>query len=396
MGRIEATSTEMRLLLLSFFLLLPTSSAKAGALEVLGGELVSTIQPDDGFVDDVFAFDAGGRRLAWLRSTATGTTEIHVRDLVQQAELQYGTLKGIPQGLSAMQFVLDGNHLVWFKRGDKTRGGLMDANGRTIRRFAAASELSVTTVGGEEFLSTYRSAQGKDGSERHSLELASLLTGKRKGKATTLAVNSRGVNPVLGFRLSHFKDGHRVAVGVKSGSWDPTTKIRSLDSYAEYSLPERAFIKRLEIEDLKAHREFLSVRQNGPALDQFLFARGSELVLAGDKISPVALAEPFEHYNAKTLSMRELADGSIVFAVQIDPVHPAAAAAKRAAKKWTDFYFLPAGELVAKRLARVFAAGNERLVWQGTGEYLAILDGHVGFERGGPRLRVYQVGHGAL
>lgn len=382
----------MRWFLIALFLVGSIGEVAAKPIEVLGGELVTTIEPDDGFVDDAFAFDSGGRRFAWIRSTATGVSEIHTYDLVQKAELSHGVLKGIPQDVSTLQFVQDGRQFAWFKEGEKTRGGLFSDNGRSIRKFAAASELSITTLNGREYLSTYRSVRGKSGSENHSVELTNLATGKRLGKATTFSVNSRGVNSALGFRLSHFKDGHRIAVGVKSGAWDPETKIRSLDTHAEYSLTGREFVKKLEIEDLKAHREFLAVRQNGPASDRFLEPVGDQLVLAGDELSPITLAEPFTHYDGKTLSTRDLGDGSILFAIQIDPVHPEAAKAKRAEKKWTDVYLLAVGDAKAKRIARVFVRGEEPLVWQGTSEFLAILDEHVGFERGGPRLRVYKIG----
>ena len=346
----------------------------------------------------------GGSRIAWIGVTAGGNAYVHIFDTAQKAELYSARIKKFPASITDLQFTLDGNHLVWFDRSsDRTTGGLWSLqlnarkNSTTVsqRRFASATDLRTFVKNGEEFLSTYRMTSSKNGSERHSVEVTSLLTGKRAGKATTLAVSSRGTNSALGFRLNHFTNAYTYAAGTKSGRWDPSTKIRSLDTYAEYSLPERSFVKTADISDVNSHREFLSVRQNGAAESEFLAVKGTgddkKLVIASTELRAVTLAEPLAHYSTSSLEEHRLATGAVVFSLQIDPVHPEAAEAKIAAKKWTDYYYLENGKTSAQRLARVFSRAQDEITWQGSDSYLALLEKHRGFDRGGPRLYVFQL-----
>ena len=275
-----------------------------------------------------------------------------------------------------------------------------------IRKFGPALDIVRTTYEGQEALVVHDVSAPKGSSKRgkkagadqpvvsHSVAVYNIGTGKLIGKKTNLELNADDKNEELDFTLKFWANNFTVAVGIKGGVWDRKENQRSPDFEGHYEMPTRTFSKRLEIKDVRAHRErmFRMVKYAKRMQDIVVKHNlsGLDLVSNGE-FTPVTLSEPFHHYDPSTLVVQPATSGTMFFSITIDPVHPDAAAKRRAVKPWTDLYEYDLRTGKATRRARLLAKKGRRHAWRANASHWAVMPRHIGFDRGGSEMQIYRL-----
>lgn len=382
----------------------PAAKPKPGA--TVGVRLVHTVKPPSGFVDDPIAFDGAGSRLAYVHSDSAALCQLEVLDIAQGfASIASIDLAKVTTAPSDLAFTAGADRVfVTYRVGASEDGAgkaavLVDVStGKIVRRFGPADDVRLGRYDGEPVVVAYDATRKRDRKGRvwvtHRVDVRRLDTGKRVGKPLSLVADDTGYIEKLDFRLQYWLDDYLTAVGVKGGTWDRVEDQRSPDVAARYDVVQRLFVRKDPIADLTEFAREVQVRREHANEASFLRVAhdlsGLYWHRDGERAVPIALAQPFHHYDPKSLLYQRAADGGMFFSLEIDPVNPDAVARKKADPKWLDLYRLAPGAAKAERVGRVLL-GQRKIAWRASDRHWALLEKHIGFSRGGPVLRVYAV-----
>ena len=381
--------------------------------QIQSAELVQTIKPAEGFIDDPFAFDRAGSRLLYVNSDTGSSAHVVVLDTFQRTELRRVNLKKFTIKPSKAEFAIDGEHFVVWSEHNKTGKqvvALMSNKGKVIRKFGPALDIVRTDYEGQDAMVVHdvlsiksrpkRKRKRKSVSTeespavRHSVAVYSVATGKLLGKKTDLDLTAQDKSPTLDFTLKFWAKDFTVAVGIKGGEWDRKEDQRSPDFEGHYHMPTRTFSKRLPIKNIVAHRARMDRLVKYAKRSQDVVIKhnlsGIDFVSNGD-FTAIQLGEPFHHYDPSTLITQAASGGSIFFSITIDPVHPDAAARRRAVKPWTDLYEYDLSSKQATRRARLLPEKGRKHAWRANSTHWAVMPRHIGFDRGGSELQIYKL-----
>ncbi len=371
----------------------------AGAQDLEGAKPLTTAKPPSGFVDDWFAFDGAGGRVLWINADAAARAEIRVVDLAQGgAQLAAVDISKFTLAPLRAHFVLDGGSFFVVAAPAEADGpvtaALIDGTGKVVRSFGPANDIVLHEGARTEVVTYTRTIKpGKKGgpTTTHRVTITDLATGKRRINRELVADES-GLVAKLDFRITAFLSDYTRAVGVKGGYWDKKEDTRTPDVEAWYSLDTGKFEKTLPITDLMGQAKKAKLFADHPNVDPFLMVADdlTSLLRVADGVpQKIDLAQPFHHYDHKSLQVQPGSTaGSIFFTFTIDPVNADAVAKKKAVTEWVDLYELKAGETKAIRRARVKKTGNG-FRFRATATHWALLPRHVGFSRGGAELRLF-------
>jgi hypothetical protein len=372
--------------------------------DVKDAKLVETIKPLKGFVDDGVVFDGAGGRLVYINSDSGTMSTLKVLDIGQKfAEIRTIDLSSFTTTPTRVELVPGSESIYVAYRvgsGDDATiaAALVDSNGKVKRKFGPATDVRLTTYEGDLVVVTYDVARKrtKKGEVQmsHTVEVRALESGKRVGKKVTMLADDSGYVKKLDFKLQYWQDDYLTAVGIKGGQWDRKQDQRSPDSAGRYDIVQRLFAKRRLIKDVTEHALRVQIRAEHPNEASFLRVTNDltavQWVTEAGEIADVEFAEPFHHYDPKSLRYQLAADGGMYFSLTIDPVNPDAVGRKKADPKWLDLYRVAPGKTKAKRLARLLV-GKRDVEWVASAEHWAVLQKHVGFSRGGTELDVYKL-----
>ncbi len=378
-------------------------------MPVKSAKLVQTIAPSNGFVDDPFTFDRAGSRLLYVNSDTGTSSEVVVIDVLQKTKLRRVSIGNFTVKPSKVQFAIDGEHfLVWEenKNTGKQVAALISSTGQVLRNFGPAKDLVRTTYEGQDAIVIHDEVRpelsqreikkyvGDLPTVRHTVSVHNLESGKLIGKTTNLDLTATDKNAELDFTLKFWAKDFTVAVGIKGGEWDRKEDQRSPDVEGHYVMPTRTFSKRIAIKDVRAHRERMYRMAKHQKRSQDILVRhnlsGLDFVFDG-KFTPFTLSEPFHHYDSTTLVVQASQGNSMFFTMSIDPVHPDAAARRRAVKPWTDLYEYNTRTKKATRRARLLTKRGRKHSWRANSTHWAVLPRHIGFGRGGSELKIYKL-----
>jgi hypothetical protein len=118
-------------------------------------------------------------------------------------------------------------------------------------------------------------------------------------------------------------------------------------------------------------------------------------LLSQERHQPIALAQPFAHYDPKSLQYQATDDGVFFFTLKIDPVNAEAVARKKADPEYLDLYEYRIGDKKATRRARILMTSKRSISWRTTGEYWVLVPRLMGFSRGGKELQIYKLNNKA-
>ena len=367
----------------------------------VGVKPLSTIHPDPGFVEDAYAFDGPGGRLALVRADAAALAEVEVVDLNQGGtSLARFDIAKATTWVTDIAFVSGGNEVfLTGKTADETRvtGYVFDLAGKQKRKFGPATDVVLTDVGGTPAVAIYNAVQRKDG-VTHEIALVRVADGKPLAKKRTLKADVDGNVKALDLRVLYFRKGYTQVVGVQKGAYDKLKDQRLNDNEAIYDVTDGKVVRAQPIGDLVAYTKALKLRMAHPGADVFAVVgddgRGVDVVTGDDKVERLETTLSFDHYDAKSLQQQVGRDGKLYFTLTIDPVNPAAVAAKKADAVHVDLYVFDPATHKTTRLARL--PQNEReLTWTVAGGRWAVLRKHKGYGRGGPDLELYDLAGGA-
>jgi hypothetical protein len=353
---------------------------------------------DKGFVEDAYAFDGSGGRLAIVRADASSFAEVEVVDLSQNgASLAKFDISAFTTWVVKVEFVLDGSKLLVF---GKTAGeervavALYDLTGKKLRELGPATDVALADVNGTPAIAVWDDITRADG---HTYEIAvfKLADGKPLGKKRTLKADVDGFVKELDMRVLYWRGGYTQVVGLKKGAYDKTKDQRLNDSEAIYDVVEGKIIRNTAIKDLVDYTKLVKLRAEHPNQAQFLMlaadAKSLELVTKDDKRVLVATKElPFNHYDPGSLRWQQGRDGKIYFSLTIDPVNADAVAAKKADPEHIDLFMLDPATGKAARLARIPLSARP-FSWSMVGGRWAVLRKHKGQGRGGPDLEIFEL-----
>jgi hypothetical protein len=369
--------------------------------ELDGATLQTTFKPQTGFADDWFAFDGGGGRLLWVNADAAAHAEIRVVDLAQGgAQLAAVDISAFTSAPVRADFVLDGNHFFVVARPDAdgpATAALIDGAGKVVRKFGPATDLVLRTGGARPEVVAYtretKAARKGPAAVVHTIDVFDLASGKRRVHRQ-LAADDGGQVAKLDFRIVAFEKDYTAIFGIKGGYWDKKEDQRTPDVEGWYDVDAGKFTRRSEIADVMTSVKKQKLYADHPNQDPFLMvADDLSTLLWVDAGVPrtIELAEPFGHYDYKSLQVQPGgAGGAVRFALTIDPVNADAVARKRAVTEYVDLYQLDPGAAKAVRRARLKKTGAG-FRFRATGEYWAVQPRHIGFTRGGPELRLYKL-----
>lgn len=351
-----------------------------------------TLAPADGFVDDAFALDATGARVAWIRANADATVaEVHVTEVTTGKDLAVFEVSKTIRRVARIAFVQDGKALLlvgttgdYDKAKDVT--AVFGVDGKLARKLDGAATLHVRE--GVEILAFVdRPVGGK-----LKLRLVRVADGKPAGKGGgTFKVDKGTIFTLGGAEVEelYWRHGYQELAGRKKGQYDKKTDERAPDTFAIYDFVAGKIVKDEPIADLAAFARLIALRArfaNQDAIVAYNTEGDLELVNANDRRIVIKLAESVTHYLAASLVVGE---GARAFTLTIDPVHADAVRAKKAAPLHLDLYVLDPATGAASRVARLPGGGDVR--WQATGGVWAVLRKHKGFDRGGPALELYPI-----
>ncbi len=370
-------------------------------VKLVNVKLVKTIKPQLGFIDDPLVFDGAGGRLLYVNADTASLAQLRVIDLTQGgAQLNTIDISKFTTTPERVHFVFGDQGYFVVTKPDAAglrRAAVFNATGKLERTFGPATDVRLTRYVGKDvvvlFSQVAKRNKGKAQMTHYTVELRNLKTGKRSGRANTLVADSTGAVKKLDFRIAYWLHDYTMVVGVKGGTWDRKEDQRSPDVEAWYDIPSRTFSKRTEITNPMAHVRAMSLLGKHSNESMFLFVErnlsGVSRMNAGVR-TKVTLAEPFHHYQPKTLVSRRV-PGGVLFTLTIDPVHPDAAARRRAVPKYLDLYYLADGSAKATRKARVLLRGNRGFKWIASQTHWILIPRHVGFDRGGKELRIFAI-----
>lgn len=366
---------------------------------------VKTIKPLQGFVDDPFLFDGAGGRLLYINADAGYLAELTLIDLTQgAAQLQKIDISDFTTTPVFVRFIDEGFFVISRPSDiDKATAAVISPTGKVLRKFGPATDIALTERDGQPVVALYTKTdkkakvRGKPVTRtHHKVQVLTLAKKKRVGKARTLIADDKGYVKKHDFRINHWANGYTRAIGIKGGSWDSKQNQRSPDTEGWYDLVTGVFSKTVDIPDLMAHAYKLRAFGKHSNEDQFLDVAedlsGVDLVTDSGR-TRLELAQPFAHYDPKTLVYQPTEDGLYLFSLKIDPVNKEAAARKRADAEYLDLYSYRSGDKKAMRMARFLLTDRKKrlMTWRATEEYWVIVPRLIGFSRGGKELQIYKL-----
>lgn len=380
--------------LLLMLLLAGGAAAKRTAPPVRGAELLATIDPDQGFVDQALSLAPDGR-LLYVNADAAGLAELVVYDLGARAAAATVDLSGFTSEPVEVRALPGGDYLVVGRgEGGALAAARLDAAGAVRRRYGSAQDIALAEHDGRPVVVLRDVAARRGGGSRYTVTVRDLASGRRVGATTTLEVDESGHSDALDFDLRYWADGYTRAVGIVGGAWNRRDDQRSPDAEGWYDLAHRRFVEKKPIGDVVRHTRMLEIRRrhdNEPRFLEVARDRSALHLHDGATVASLRLAEPFRHYDPATLRTQRAADGTLYFTLAIDPVHPDAAAKRRAVRPWLDLYRVRPGSSRAERRARLLPPRGRALSWWASDDHWAVLPRHVGFDRGGEALLVYRL-----
>ena len=365
----------------------PTLPALEGLTEV------ARFSSATGFIDDAIAGD--DTRLAYVVSDASASSQLHVVTLASKEELVVElapvTLHPIAVELvGARAFVVgqtdDGNQVAALvELADK---GKTKPAGTAVYKLGPATH--ITVLPGKQRVAVHKATATKTGT-RHEVEVVAIDSGRRITAGHAVELDSDGADKQLEFRVNHWSDGMTKAYGIKGSEWNQKEDQRTPDVEATYDLLTGKFDTKPITDLFEQHKRYQALADANAGLDfvRLSWDQGTVQVWSSGKPHDVALDQPIQAYDPKTLQGIVAADGSAWLALKIDPVNPDAVARKKADPEYLDI-FRVATDGKATRKGRVLASGGARHRFGLIGGELWVLERNKGFERGGKSLALYK------
>jgi hypothetical protein len=367
----------------------PTKAVQRPALPATVGLTKQLdLAPTDGFIDNVVFADA--TRLIYVTADSAGHAVAHAIDLASGTETATWDVAQVSPRPTAIEPVGANLLVIGTDDAGDAVAGLIDGAGKVTWR-AAAQRLTVIDRDGGRVLALATRTEGAT-TTKHTVELRTLLTGRRIGKVKTLEVNGDNKAVKLGFTVNHFLAGGTLAVGTKDGAWDKKLDARLPDVAATYDLIAGKLLSTTPIDDLKAHALRYGVLAKATTPEAFVrwSTDGSTVERwQGGAATALAFDQSLTLYKPDSMLGVIAPGGATWVGLTVDPTNPAAVARKRTDPVYFDLFAVSGAS--ATRRARILATGKRFAFGQLAADRLWVLERNTGFDRGGKRLTIYSV-----
>jgi hypothetical protein len=378
---------------LSLILLSPAALAQKKPPPLEGAKLLADQHPDKGYVDDGFALDGAGGRLALVRTDGASWAEVEVLDLAHaSASLAKFDLAALTMRAIHVDFV-GADRLFVVGRpmdGEKATGWLVDLHGKKLATYGPASEV-VLAEGGKE-VTAWDSAPKKNGGTTYDVTVYS--TAGNAPVHRTLDADADGLISSIGLQVIYWRDGFTQIVGRKLGAYDKFKDQRMNDSEGIYDLVGGNLARDTVLTDVIGWTKLMKVRAGRNTSTLLTISEDLTkllLVTPDNKQLTVTLADTLDKYDPKSLVQELSVDGKLYASLTIDPYNAAAVDRKVADPEYIDFYAIDAGTGQASRIARLPKADRD-FAWRISAGRLIVLRRSKGFSQGGPDLEIYDLG----
>lgn len=369
--------------------------AQKKAPKAEGVTKLGTIKPDQGFIDDAFAFDGSGGRLAFVRTDASAYAEVEIIQTSDMASVARFDLSGATTAPVSIAFVGDGSRLFVVGRpaeGDQSTGYLVDFDGKVLHKYGPGTDVVQGELDGKTVVVVYNAKPNKTG-VTHEVQAFSLENGKSLSKKRSYAADADGFVKSIDMTILYWRNGYLEIIGKKKGAYDKLKDQRMNDGEGVYDACAGSLMRNTPIADVIPHTKLMTLRAAHQNQATFLHIpedlKSVELVTADDQRVTIELAQELYMYDPNTLQWELMRDGKFAFTLTIDPVNPDAVNNKRNDPELIDLYTLdPSAGGKATRVARLPKDGR-RHGFHVSGQTWTVLRKHKGFGRGGGELELY-------
>jgi hypothetical protein len=352
------------------------------------------IEPASGLIDVAIAADGAGL-LAYVAADAASHAEVHVFDIATGTDVRVVDVSAFTTAPSRLWFTGKGKDAPILVVGppasaiDGTqstvqKAWLLDPKAKKgPRAFGPGEAIVLAERKGKRFVAVRTSKVGKKGTV-YTFTRFDLKKGKKIGKPKTLTLDG-------GFTFHHWTADGMIAVGTKEGDFDKKEDVRLPDSEAWFDGLDPAAKKPTvsAIKDPMAHaRRWQTLATEG---GRSLFARvaddldGVEL-WRDDQPAKLALDQPWQQYEPKSLSFGVGDDGTVWIGLAVDPWNREAVGRKKADADYFDVFRVDGANAI--RVGRVLAPKGRFAIGATAGQ-VWLLERNVGFDRGGKTLTFY-------
>lgn len=377
-----------------------------------------SVKAERGFIDDAFALDGAGRRLALIRTDREEFQRLELFDVEGGKAEPVGGFEVSPPArvIESLEFLPDGTGLLLAGTGPD--GGHVvettDLTGKVLGRANVPDAFATTSRAGAPLLVTMERREGKgsalSGVLTYVVSAFALPALKPIGKPRTYPVGDDGALKPSGLVPVGFFDGYSKLLARRPGAYDRKKDARQPDGQTVLDLLSGKPVSSGPIEDVYAWARLTRVRQGranrtafvqlaganaGPAAPGDVAAPGAngvELVDPAGRLTALELAVPFRLYDRQTLKDQELPGATLAFALEVDPVNVDAVARKKADARALDVYTVPVTSPAEARRGVRVPLNAEPVVWRVAGNRVVVLRQFKSFARGGNRLDVYDLG----
>ncbi len=362
------------------------------------------LRPDTGFVDDPFAIEPDGGKLAVLRTDSASFARLEIVDLAARRTTQMIEL-GDPQPVFER---------VWFAGRDRgvivvvrdARDGrrtaqYYDPAGKPAGLAGPATDFGMTMRGGKPLLVGWDKKKGPSGDTTFTLTQYQADGLGRVGRPRVYVATKAGELRKPPFVITGWQDGYSQIAGQRPGGYDAKKDVRQPDEAAILDALRGEFSWSAGNGDLFGWAALGELRRKheNRSLFAVLAEDGSNFDFADGqgRRFPIKLPVPLQMYDARSLQDQEdTAAGTVYFSLALDPLNPEALARRKADRPLLDVYaaWVPAGtsrEGALPTITRLVRAtlDDRPVSWVASSRFVVLLRKYKNFSRGGNELEIY-------
>jgi hypothetical protein len=358
---LESASMNARccLLVLAF-----ATAAQAKPLAIVGHVTVA-----DGVIDDAFALDDGGRTLAWIETTGSGSARMHIGPATGGAG-QTVDLTDFTVAPERIYFV-GGQWFVVANEGERRSAAVVAGHklGAQIGPFGDA----LVDGPGHRFVTV--TARGSEGAER-SFTVAAYRPGGGLIAQKKLSIGAEGeIAGSPGLAFIGFTDSYLRALVKKPGVYDRRTDARGPAQIAVYDVLAGRVGPARAVPDLSRLLDFTVKRAERPGAELFVrrddSAQGLELVGPAEKLRPLVLPAKLGDFEPTAIVQQALG-GRVMFSLVRDGITDQVQASGKKGPRMLAL-FVTDGAAKVTALGEVPIDEGQDCVWAAGGNRIAVL-----------------------